>query len=168
MCPNCGSWHYSYFTGCQVCRYRPLGCWGVLLAPVAVVFGFVALTEGFLVALVPGFVYIALERRQVNQPLSNVDIAVVAVLGLVTLVGFFVLYFLPITVARRRRNPDALAVIFVDFLAGWSVIGWIIAMILAFRAQTHAPQIAHGPHAPVSPDGLWWWDGRQWNSMPPQ
>lgn len=42
-----------------------------------------------------------------------------------------VLYFLPYIVARRKRKRDADAIGVVNLLLGWSVIGWIVALIWA-------------------------------------
>ena len=41
----------------------------------------------------------------------------------------FVGYFLPSIIALLRRHKDALAIIAIDVLLGWSVAGWFIAFI---------------------------------------
>ena len=46
----------------------------------------------------------------------------------------FFLYWLPTMVAVLRRTPSALGVAAINFFLGWTVIGWIVAMILALAA----------------------------------
>ena len=41
-------------------------------------------------------------------------------------------YLLPTSIALVRRVPTGLC-FFVNLLLGWTVIGWIVALILAFR-----------------------------------
>lgn len=51
-----------------------------------------------------------------------------------------VLYFSPGIVAVIRDHPNKSAIAILDFLLGWSVIGWVGAMIWAFSA-------IDGPHS---------------------
>lgn len=44
------------------------------------------------------------------------------------------LYWLPTMIAVLRRTPSALGVAAINFFLGWTVIGWIVAMILALAA----------------------------------
>ena len=45
------------------------------------------------------------------------------------------LYFLPtiIAVARKVRNQGSIVVI--NFFLGWTLIGWVVALALAFRTR---------------------------------
>lgn len=43
------------------------------------------------------------------------------------------LYFLPTIIAAARRLPDVIQVALLNFFLGWSVIGWIIALIWAAK-----------------------------------
>ena len=52
----------------------------------------------------------------------------VAILLAVLTVG----YLLPTSIALVRRAPTGV-VFFVNLLLGWTVIGWIVALVLAFR-----------------------------------
>lgn len=49
------------------------------------------------------------------------------------------LYFLPTIIARGRRVPNIAQVALVNFFFGWSVIGWIIALIMAAKPLPPAP-----------------------------
>lgn len=56
--------------------------------------------------------------------------------------GMILLYFLPAIIAHNKR--DFAAIFLVDLLFGWTVIGWIIALIWACSSETR-PQ----PHVMV-------------------
>jgi hypothetical protein len=45
----------------------------------------------------------------------------------------FILHFLPSILARRR--PDFWIIFAINLLAGWSIIGWIVALVLALRSE---------------------------------
>ena len=48
-------------------------------------------------------------------------------------------YFLPSIIARRKK--DKLAIFALNLLAGWSLIGWIIALVWALR-DDQGPAVA--------------------------
>ena len=48
--------------------------------------------------------------------------------------GFgFVLYFLPTIVAALREKHDKVSIFLLNFLLGWCLIGWIVALIWACK-----------------------------------
>jgi hypothetical protein len=48
--------------------------------------------------------------------------------------GFgFVMYFLPSIIALLRGKRDTLAIFLLNLFLGWSVIGWIVALIWAAK-----------------------------------
>ncbi|HEY4661196.1 MAG TPA: superinfection immunity protein [Terriglobales bacterium] len=48
--------------------------------------------------------------------------------------GFgFVLYFLPTIVAFGRGKRDAVSILVLNLLLGWTAIGWVIALVWALR-----------------------------------
>jgi NAD/NADP transhydrogenase beta subunit len=49
------------------------------------------------------------------------------VLGLVGLA----LYFLPTIIAATRNTTKLAAVVLVNLLLGWSVIGWVVALVMS-------------------------------------
>lgn len=51
-----------------------------------------------------------------------------------------VLYFLPSIIALARSKRDTLAIFLLNFFLGWSVIGWIVALVWA--AKHDAPVVA--------------------------
>lgn len=44
------------------------------------------------------------------------------------------MYWLPTIVAVVRRTPSALGVAAINFFLGWTVIGWIVALVIALAA----------------------------------
>ena len=58
------------------------------------------------------------------------------VIGLFFLIAVIALYFLPYIVARNRKHKNAEAIGMLNFLLGWTAIGWIVAIIWACTANT--------------------------------
>ncbi len=50
----------------------------------------------------------------------------------------FVMYFLPSIIALARSKRDLLAIFLVNLLLGWSVIGWIVALVWAAKNDVPA------------------------------
>jgi hypothetical protein len=78
-------------------------------------------------------------------------------LGLVGLI----LYFLPTLIAASRNHPSVLGIFVVNFLLGWSVIGWVVALVWALSqphvlpAPGYGVQGYSGPgYAPAPPAAL--------------
>jgi len=42
-------------------------------------------------------------------------------------------YFLPSILGRKKRNAGT--IFLINLLAGWSAVGWVIALILALRTE---------------------------------
>jgi hypothetical protein len=51
-----------------------------------------------------------------------------------------VMYFLPSIIALARSKRDLLAIFLLNFFLGWSVIGWIVALVWA--AKNDVPAVA--------------------------
>ncbi|HKT87328.1 MAG TPA: superinfection immunity protein [Candidatus Sulfotelmatobacter sp.] len=52
----------------------------------------------------------------------------------------FLLYFLPSLIALIRGKRDTLAIFLLNLFLGWSVIGWIVALVWA--AKNDVPVVA--------------------------
>jgi hypothetical protein len=49
-------------------------------------------------------------------------------------IGFgFVMYFLPSIVALARSKRDTAAILLLNFFLGWTVIGWVVALVWAAK-----------------------------------
>jgi hypothetical protein len=55
--------------------------------------------------------------------------------------GFgFVMYFLPSIVALARSKRDIAGIILLNFFLGWTMIGWVVALVWAVK--TDVPAVA--------------------------
>ena len=52
------------------------------------------------------------------------------------IVGFITLYFVPAIVAFSRKHNSNVAILVVNFAFGWSLVGWVIALIWACTRNT--------------------------------
>ena len=48
---------------------------------------------------------------------------------LLFVVGCFVVYPLPTMIAARRSHPRSLAIFKLNLLVGWTIVGWLIALV---------------------------------------
>ena len=58
------------------------------------------------------------------------------------------LYFLPWAVAATRYKSNTLAVALVNFLLGWTIIGWVVALVMACGAH-QVTAVTQQPYAPA-------------------
>ena len=49
-------------------------------------------------------------------------------------------YFVPAIVAIRRKHPQAVAIIALNVLLGWSIVGWVGAMVWALVKNVPPPK----------------------------
>jgi len=49
------------------------------------------------------------------------------------------LYFLPTILAVARNKTNVVGILLVNFLLGWSVIGWIVALVWAVSTERVDP-----------------------------
>lgn len=57
------------------------------------------------------------------------------------LLFLFVMYWVPTIIAVLRRTPSALGVAAVNFFLGWTIIGWIVALVMALAAPPAAQRV---------------------------
>lgn len=50
----------------------------------------------------------------------------------------FVVYLLPAAVASARRHVNRHAILALNALLGWTLIGWVIALVWALTSSTEA------------------------------
>ncbi len=110
-----------------------------------------------------------------QQPTNT---AVLAVAWVVTVLTG--LYMLPWAIAASRGKANQWAVFAVSLLLGWTVVGWIVALVMsctAHRPLAAVPMLGYAPVAAIaqaSPPAGWYptpggpgrqyWDGSQWTS----
>jgi hypothetical protein len=49
------------------------------------------------------------------------------------------LYLLPCLIGSARRAPDIGAVAVINILLGWTLLGWVVALAMAFRSAPPGP-----------------------------
>jgi Superinfection immunity protein len=50
--------------------------------------------------------------------------------------GFgFVMYFLPSILALARSKRDLLGIVLLNFFLGWTMIGWVVALVWAVKTD---------------------------------
>jgi len=80
------------------------------------------------------------------QPVSN------PTAGFILLAALLALYFVPLIVALTRDHHQRLAIGILNLVAGWSVLGWIIALVWACTVvHQAAPPAARAGAPPRSP-----------------
>ena len=77
---------------------------------------------------------------------TNAIAAVCAVLSFPVFIG---LYMLPTYEAYRNKQPNMTAIAMVNVLLGWSLIGWVVALVWALKKPE--PVLAIATPAPVQP-----------------
>ncbi len=62
------------------------------------------------------------------------------------------LYLLPVIIGAVRKVPDIGAIAVIDILLGWTFVGWVVALALAFRTVRSAvPVVQVVQNVPPSP-----------------
>ena len=75
----------------------------------------------------------------------------------IAFVGFLMIglgivaYFIPGIIAAVRRHRKTTSIFLVNLFFGWSVLGWIIALLWAFRADAAPNKVAVPPPLPTTP-----------------
>jgi hypothetical protein len=53
----------------------------------------------------------------------------------------FIMYWLPTIIAIARQTHSALGVFLVNFLLGWTVLGWVLALIWSLAADNRTHEV---------------------------
>jgi len=70
--------------------------------------------------------------------------------GVVLLVIGLLLYFLPAIVAGRRDHTNANAIFALNLLLGWTLLGWVIALVWSLTGATkQAPSEVRSPNPAI-------------------
>jgi Superinfection immunity protein len=72
--------------------------------------------------------------------------------GFLLMIGLgIVVYFVPAMIAAARKHRKATSIFLVNLFLGWSVVGWIFALVWALRANV-APEVdSEPPPLPTTP-----------------
>lgn len=69
-----------------------------------------------------------------------------SVLFALLLIPFGAIHFLPTIVAGLRHSRSIVGIFLLNLLLGWTVIGWVIALIWAFRDEPRYVAISREPN----------------------
>src|SRR5437870_3946366 len=84
------------------------------------------------------------------------------------LVGFaaasVAFYLLPVLIGGIRHVPDIGAIAVIDILLGWTLVGWVVALAMAFRSVRQAGPVVQlvqnlPPLSPPPGQSAAWWEG---------
>ena len=53
--------------------------------------------------------------------------------GIITFVLGLAVYFLPTIIALARKRRNTLAIFLLNFFLGWTLIGWVVALVWAVK-----------------------------------
>lgn len=56
-------------------------------------------------------------------------------LEIIILLIFLSFYFLPSFIAYNRENKNVLAITVLNLLTGWTLIGWVLALVWALKNE---------------------------------
>ncbi|QLF84911.1 hypothetical protein SEA_EPSOCAMISIO_38 [Gordonia phage Epsocamisio] len=68
-----------------------------------------------------------------------------------------VVYLLPTVIAAVKRSKNLLGVVVINVLLGWTIIGWVVAMVIACWNQR--------PVVPASKEVAEWDQKHPWNRL---
>ena len=63
--------------------------------------------------------------------------------GVIFLVIGITLYFLPTIIGRNKRNAGAIFAL--NLLLGWTLVGWVVALVWALTHEAPLPRASHVP-----------------------
>lgn len=61
--------------------------------------------------------------------------------GFVNVTALILVYFLPTIIAGLRRSTMMVWVVLINLLAGWTVAGWIVALVMAIASARQQPTV---------------------------
>ena len=64
---------------------------------------------------------------------------------LLILIPMFLVYFIPVLIVVLRRAKNTLGIVLVNVLAGWTFVGWLIALIWAIISPREIPVAVGNP-----------------------
>ena len=67
-----------------------------------------------------------------TNPAAAAAVSLLVLIAIAVGIGF---YFLPTIIAVRRHNSNALMIGVLNFFLGWTFLGWVVSLALAFSAS---------------------------------
>lgn len=66
-------------------------------------------------------------------------------------IGWIYSYFFPTVEALIRKSPDTLAIGVLNFFLGWTLVGWVVALVWSVRTSETATPKPSIPYASAKP-----------------
>jgi hypothetical protein len=86
---------------------------------------------------------------------DSIGSGVSVIFGILFLLFLAFMYFVPTVVAAARKHSQTLAIFFLNLLLGWSVIGWVGALIWSLTtSQPQQTVIVHTTQPPPAPPSV--------------
>ena len=60
---------------------------------------------------------------------------------IIVLILSIALYFLPTIIALIRKKRNTVAILLLNFFLGWSLVGWVIALVWASTSDPSQPTV---------------------------
>jgi hypothetical protein len=73
--------------------------------------------------------------------------------GLFAALFAFFLHFVPSFIAFTRNHPMRWAILAVNIIFGWTIVGWVLTLVWALMAPPLARYPPNPPYPPYSPPG---------------
>jgi len=54
-------------------------------------------------------------------------------LGIIIILIFIVMYFVPAFVAYKKKHKNKESIFMLNYLVGWTFIGWVFALVWALK-----------------------------------
>ena len=89
-------------------------------------------------------------------PISMGNNTAAALATVVLIAASVVLYFVPYLVARDRDHPNKTAILLLDICLGWTLLGWVAALVWAYSAKSTAVVVQQqaAPDGEVAPPAV--------------
>jgi hypothetical protein len=65
--------------------------------------------------------------------------------GILLAILLFAFYFLPTLIAEKRKVPHSGTIFLINLLLGWTVLGWIAALVWGVVETSEEPGSFKGP-----------------------
>lgn len=74
--------------------------------------------------------------QETASPASSEAVGVFTTTMILVLLVFVLMYFVPTAVAQYRKSSNFTTVLLVNIFLGWTALGWVVALILAFAGDS--------------------------------
>lgn len=75
------------------------------------------------------------------------------ILILASIIGIAVglaIYFIPAIIGFKKNQPNKVSILLLNLFLGWSLIGWVIALVWATKNDTAPVQVINNYNPPQS------------------